>query len=824
MNRREVGKELGVAGVLAGGVVAFFAKAALLQGAFFVQDVMVQNYPFRHFFARALKDLTLPLWTPEINYGFPLFAEGQAGPLYFFNLLTAILLPTFAALNYNLIFHFWLAGMGTYGFLRLVGCIRIAALCGGLVYSCSGFLVVRAMSFNYLDVCAWMPVFFFLIELALRRNRCTYLLLAAGVVGGQFLAGHAQATVYSVGAGLLYGIYRGLEQRPGWRFWALLLAIPFIGAGLAAVQLVPTVELVALSGRSEGVDFRRFVSMSLPPERLITLLLPNFFGNSSTGSYWGREAGFYIQLCAYMGILPLLLSLVALRERRDGCSGFFGALCGLALILVLGRFTAVYEVLYNVPGLNFFRIPTRFLQWFAFGIAVLSGLGLDRVLRTGTGERHKGWWYLCGFTALIAGSMAWLNREVVLAEAAGLQEKWGGILVHYQQDLQFDLLRCVLVLGAGGVILAHRGGGGKKHRILALGAVLVVYGDLFSFGHRFNALIDPQVYQKIPHSAAFILEDAEVSNGVQPRLLSLVSEKNSPYDWHSGWVHEQRSYRQYPGTLRYYTGSLYGLANVLPGWSPLHLRRHWQFARGYPAFVSLAGIDYLVSYQPLNQTGLELGFDGDVKVYRNVQALPRAYLVGDYRLIPDAEKRLQYLQNPAFEPSRQVVLEEEPSILPDRKGGRGRAGVNIVSYSPEEVEIELEDHQGGFLVLSDTYYPGWQAWVDGREQRILRANHVFRAVAVAPGANQVIFRYRPLSFRLGAWGSAGGLVLWVFLLVWGRGQRCGEKTPSPVAGRRFKAWTLQGVAIVVIHALVTQWPIWAQGLQRSRALWVWGGG
>lgn len=105
VSKRKIWPELGMLGVLAAGVLVFFWSAVLLRGTFFVQDVMIQNYPFRHFFAQALKSFSLPLWNPAINCGFPLFAEGQAGILYPFNLLTALLLPTYAALNYNIVLH-----------------------------------------------------------------------------------------------------------------------------------------------------------------------------------------------------------------------------------------------------------------------------------------------------------------------------------------------------------------------------------------------------------------------------------------------------------------------------------------------------------------------------------------------------------------------------------------------------------------------------------------------------------------------------------------------------------------------------------------------
>ena len=132
---------------------------------------------------------------------------------------------------------------------------------------------------------------------------------------------------------------------------------------------------------------------------------------------------------------------------------------------------------------------------------------------------------------------------------------------------------------------------------------------------------------------------------------------------------------------------------------------------------------------------------------------------------------------------------------------------------------------GGLLVLSDTYYPGWQAYVDGEEQKILRANHVFRALAVPPTAQRVVFRYGAPSFTAGAWLSGAALGVFAFLLFWTRGQKMGDAGPLALEEKGWPgALTIQVVLIFVIHALVIQWPQWAQVLQRSRVLEAWGGG
>ena len=809
-------------GLLALAIVLFYWEAFTLQGTFFLQDVMVQNYPFRDFFARSLKSLSLPLWCPEINYGFPLFAEGQAGPLYPFNVLTGLLLPTYAGLNYNLVFHMWLAGAGTYWFLRLLGCLRASSLCAGLVFSCSGFLLVRAMSFNYIDVCAWMPFLFALVESAVQKQRWSYLVLGAGVVALQFLAGHPQAATYAVGAALLYGLYRGSQARCGRLFWILLLAAPVLGAGMAAVQLLPTMELVSLSGRGEGVGLEAFLSMSLPPERLITFLLPNYFGNSSTGSYWGREAGFFIQLCGYVGAFPLLLSLVAWRLRSDSQAGFFISFCGLAIILVLGRYTGLFQFLYHLPGLDYFRIPTRFLQWLAFGLAVLSGFGLDSLLRDfNRASRSVGLW-ICGLFALGGGLVTWAQWHQLQAKTINWPYQLGADLDQYGSDLEADIVRFGLVLAAALALFVVGGWRGYSRRgpLISVAALLIVYAELYGFGRHFNAVIPAEVYQRTPETAAAIHRDnpaaPEETRRAAPRLISMVSEQNSPFDWHGGWAVDSSSYRHYPATLRLYTGSLYGLANVMPGWSPLHLQRQWEFSRGYPRFLELGAVQYVVSHRPLPGGQFELAFTDGVglKVYRNRSRLPRAYVVGGVRVIPNSRRRLAHMLGNGFDSRYQVVSE---TAVPGMGAGHRTPPqeAEIVGYENGRVELALGEHSGGLLVLTDTYYPGWRAWVDGEEAKIFPVNHVFRGVPVKPGASRVDFVYEPGSFVAGVWISVTTTCLFAMLLVWGWRRRFESGPEATVSAHRFKAWTLQILIIVVIHALVTQWPDWARAVERS---------
>lgn len=778
-------KDLGAVGLLGAAVAVFFWPAAALEGAFFVQDVMVQNHPFRDFFARALREGQLPLWNAAINCGFPLFAEGQAGPLYPPNVILALLLPTWAALNWNIVLHLWLAGAGMYALVRAFGAVRPAALCAGLCYALSGYMVVRAMSPNFIDVCAWLPLLFWLVDRILRRRHFFYALLFALVICLQLLAGHPQAALYGAVAVAGYWLYRSWVQGAGWVAWLALAGALVLGAALAAVQLGPTAELVQLSNRGAGLSWASFVAMSLPPERLATLLWPNLFGNSAHGTYGSREVGFFIQLCAYVGVVPLFLAWAALRERPDGQVGFFAVLALAGLVLALGKYTAIFSFFYEIPGFSLFRIPTRFLLWFAVGASVLCGLGLDQVLRHQRPRPANGWLLAIVLGAASAG-LLWASEIALLGD--------GSEPTRYIHHLRGDSLRLLGALIMGAYLLGRR-----ARRAAAWAAPVAIFAELYSFGADFNGTIEPAAYTETPATARTILADHAAAE--PPRIVGLVTERNSPFDWHGGWAYDLESYRRYNETLRMYSGGLYGVANALPGWSPLHLYRHGEFARGYPAFAALAGVEYAVRY----------GRGGDLDVQRLPAALPRAYVVGQFHLATSPQAGLRYMAR-GFPMRREVVLEKAPaaSVGP---GGPAR----IVRYEDEEVAVALADSAGGILVLSDTYYPGWRAFVDGRERPILRANHVFRAVVVPAGAQEVVFSYEPDSFRYGLLVSALALALWLGLAGGGRRLVLPPVADLPAdAGARWKVRAALGVLVVVLHAVATQGPLWSGWLERLR--------
>jgi len=157
-----------------------------------------------------------------------------------------------------------------------------------------------------------------------------------------------------------------------------------------------------------------------------------------------------------------------------------------------------------------------------------------------------------------------------------------------------------------------------------------------------------------------------------------------------------------------------------------------------------------------------LAHSGDVKIYRNLDNLPRAYLVGKARLVPDDTEAIATMRRPAFDPRREVIVHDGSA---NDYGWDGPGQVEIVSYAAEEIVLRSEAGAPGYLVLSDAWYPGWVAYLDGRPAPVRRANVMFRCVEVPAGQHEVRFCYEPAWLRPAAVISLAGLALLLGLIV-----------------------------------------------------------
>jgi hypothetical protein len=167
--------------------------------------------------------------------------------------------------------------------------------------------------------------------------------------------------------------------------------------------------------------------------------------------------------------------------------------------------------------------------------------------------------------------------------------------------------------------------------------------------------------------------------------------------------------------------------------------------------------------------------DGAIRVYENLSWLPRAFVVHRAQVCEDSGSALTLLQDPGLHLDAEIVLAKPPppefiqAALPQREGAQAGASTSgsadITRYEANRVVIQARPPRDGFLFLSDAYYPGWKAYVDGAEREIYQANYAFRAVYLSAGEHTVEFVYQPESFKVGAVISVCALLGTVILLV-----------------------------------------------------------
>jgi hypothetical protein len=193
--------------------------------------------------------------------------------------------------------------------------------------------------------------------------------------------------------------------------------------------------------------------------------------------------------------------------------------------------------------------------------------------------------------------------------------------------------------------------------------------------------------------------------------------------------------------------------------------------RGLTLIDGRSGASRTVSIDP----AYRMVHSGDVKIYQNLEVLPRAFVVHQAQVRVEDQAALDLLQDPAFDPAQQVILSSGTGMT----GSGGKSHAEIETYQPEKIQMRASLDAPGYLVLTDTFYPGWKATVDGQAVPILRADLYFRAVALEPGDHEIALRYAPASVYAGLVIGAGAWFVWAMGAVV-MFRRFGRRIPNSV--------------------------------------------
>ena len=723
-------------------------------------DAKAHFYPQLQFLADSWHHGLSPFWTPYVFSGSPQAADPQS----------LIFSPSFAliaALNPAPDFR-WSDG-------AVLGTLLLGALAIVLVFRDRGWhpagAVVAALSFAFGAAAAWriqhvgqvlslgyFAVTLFLLSRALERSSIGYG-FTAGLMSGFMVLGRDQVAL--IGVYVLAGLVIAaiLMARNPWRAFRTSLR-PLLAGTLGAV-LVATIPIlltvfIAQESNRPVIDFVEAGKGSLHPAALLTGLIANLYGAAGPlADFWGAPSpawearfgplGLYLarnmsQL--YLGLLPmgLILTVGLVRGalwRREIVAVSIAAL--IVLLYALGRYTPAFHVLFELPGVSFYRRPADALFILGALFSLLGGY-LTHLVMIGAVSKARPRQVVLE-ASIFAGALglaiwlAWTTGRISVATT----------------PLVIALLCGMLTLG--GLVAAH----GLAQRGSALAATVVLAATLtmdlsVNNGPSESTALPAKMYdvlRKDSTNETIALLKRETARTAAPDRRDRIELAAIDFHWpNASLVHELDN------TLGYNPLRLGLYSKATGAGDHVALPDQRTFSALMPGYRSLLadmlGLRFIATGVPIEQIDKALK-PGDLRqiartkdayVYENPRALPRVLLVTEAQKV-DFDAILTSGQWPAgFDPRRTVLFDRDPPPL--ATAALGPSAIAIRDYGTTTVTLAVDAPRGGYLVLNDVWHHWWQVEIDGKPAELLRANVLFRAVVVPPGKSTVRFVFRPL--------------------------------------------------------------------------------
>ncbi len=760
--------------VLAFLTALFFHRA--FPGDFIWRDAYHEYYVLRLIIDRAGG---FPLWNRHVYCGSPLAGAVYPGLWYPVNLLLFTLSPLPVGLSCKLfiMIHFLAAGAGLSFLARKAGVNGSSALVAGLAYEFSGYLVCQHSSINLLPSFTLVPLAMAFMGKARSGDGLRWAALAGVSAGLTFLGGDPQGFALALGLGALWAIFASsghpgadIGRRLTWGRLAQAVALMTLFAlAIAAIEFIPALSVLAQSGRGGGFDIDVAGCWSFHPLRTIEFLLSRPFGDSlGLDNYWGAFLGekcfpLPLTMSPYLGVWTCFAAALAWRYREgkgDGVLYFFSALLALALLMAAGRHSPVYRLVFaSLPGMHLLRYPEKYLFVAAISSSMLAGLGTKRLLARRNEARSRFASLGPPFLALALTVLFVLALKIFEVELLGplgnLLARGAPAEVTPEMALA-DVKRAVVFFGFMMVFClmifnAVKGGASRWRGALIM---LFLFADLY-IANSPLAPVAKNIYKGDSRFASIILggKGNERGRDGRPETIRMFRD-NGIADPGRLTLQEVRLWER--DTLKPNIALAYGI-EYFGGVNVAHAARFDDLMKRAVGFFDLPA--YNVRFAAVSERQ-PLDLDSNARViesYRGVKLiefkryLPRAYFIGRARSVEEEEELFALMRN--FQPERFVILETGPGLEPVKESAPGAEPLlrdaEVISHGANRVVVEVDSPSSGWLVLNDSYSPGWSARVNGASAPIYRANGLARAVPVPSGEVRVEFSYFPPGLALG---------------------------------------------------------------------------
>ncbi|MEI6561632.1 MAG: hypothetical protein WCO68_06050 [Verrucomicrobiota bacterium] len=766
-------------------VFAVFADMLLAPGSFVLAnqttDMFLQIFSWREFGFAQLSHGNLALWNPHVYGGAPYFGGMQGATLYPTNILL-LFLPLPLAINWSIALNVWLMGVFMYAWAAFRGLKPLACFVAGVLLMFCGphFMHIYSGHPVHMATMTWVPLIFLAVDGVMSRGRAVpatrwagWILLGMFAVAMQILAGHPQYLFYTGIATGLYVLLHGAQmlvaKSPTGARGSFLSAgvIPMCalaamfggGSALAAIQLFPAFQATAETIRSVPVPFEFASMFGFPPENLLTLLNPYFFGDMMNQPYWGRC--YLWEMSLFIGSTGLALAVYGALCSR-GCDKnpptaqpatpplqrvwILSAMVAVTFLFALGVHTPLFQVLYDwVPGFGKFRGISKFTFQTAVFLVMLAAMGFDVLLRKPRVERRfvLGVAIAGGFLLLLSGYIQLLSsvewREWLRAIAATRESYLPPTAF---EDLSFAdhargfaasalLLPGVLLLATAGLLHVKP----RWRHAMHFFALVVVLETFFVARHTRDTFDTRTV-------ADSSLREFIAKHPGDYRSLNLLNPNSAMS------LGAQDLWGGDPSVVRRYAEFI----SWTQGIAPDSATQYVNFRGADPLYAMLR---FRYAFVP-DQKGVRV-LESPTAPMEHVQLVSRCQVISLREAIFSA------MRAEGFDPRKEVILERAPSIAPVASEAPGTA--RVVASSTDWLEVEADAASPAILLITDPYTPAWRAVaLPGSVQQqydLQPANYVLRAVPLAAGHHHLRIEYAPRAFTIGVWVSLGSWLAFV---------------------------------------------------------------
>lgn len=723
-------------------------------------DVVSFTFPMQMLAVDMWKSGQIPLWNPYIFAGTPLLANFQSAALSFTKLLYFIF-DKLTAWSIEIILQHILAAIFTYFLLRHWKISKLGAIFGGVIFAFSGFNLIWSQWNGHSLAAAFIPLGILFTDKWLVGGRWMSGAMISVCLALVFLSGYPQIALYLfVALGLLW-IFR-IVRNKHFFFQTILMGIfLLIGLGLAAPQILPGSELLKYSQR--GNEIVPFEWVFLPFSKIITFIAPDYFGNHSTGNYWGPQN--YTSNSGFVGVVAFSLAIFGLSVLKKNREAKYAVVLLItSLILALPTPVSIFIWRSKIFALNA-AFADRALVLFDLSIAILAAFGTEYIIQSKklvtVGLIFPGF-ILTGF-----GGYALIRFLLSKYQVQNFSPLVNNIPA-YSVALRNLVWPAAIYLILMTVIFIAKRIDIKKRIYITIILFLLLLSELFRFGWKFTTFSPRSIVFPETPVISFIKKQQKPVRITGSYIISVDMRMSYKIESFEGYdaVYPSRIAKLIAvintGKNTEQTAGQHGIVDNMtsPLLDLLNTKYYLSLKKN-----SKGDIDVKGKVSPIfsNERFSNAFADGSVAVLESNSSLSRAFVVYDWENPKSDEEMLNALASKSFPYEKEVFIEDYPN-KPTADAGVYK--IEYEKYQENESVIKVTSTKPGLLFISDTYYPGWQAFVDGTKTPIYRADFAFRAIPLSAGTHKVQMIYMPASFIKGLKLAAASLVV-LFLMIFG---------------------------------------------------------